>query len=737
MKKALALMLGCVLTATAFIGAHATTPTASYVPGSYTASVKGFGGDVSITVTVDDSAITSVTATGDNETPGVGSKAVEQLPAKILEAQSAEVDAVSGCTVSSEALIAAAKLALSEAQGQTGGKVSFVPGEYTAVAQGHNGTVTVKTVFSENAIENIEVVKHFDTPGVHVKALIDDLPAKIIEQQSLAVDTIAGATVSSNALLSAVKKCVEQAQGNTALLMIPTEKPAPGAAEYTADVIVIGAGGAGLAAAQSANELGASVIVLEKEGYVGGNTMVSGGIFNCPDPELQSKVQMTEGVIAVVESALNEQPVSEEHARLIAAVQADYDAWKAAGSEGLFDSINWFALQTWNGGDKVADLSLVYTMSANAFDTMEWLKTLGWSHTEKVSQGAGALYQRTHQNSDLLGTGMIKAFTNAFASTSNLEIFYNTTAEDLIMDGGKCVGVTATDKDGNTYTFKANNGVVIATGGFGRNLEMINKYNTSGKWPDLSSITCTNMPGITGDGILMAESVGAALRDMDQIQLLMTTQPVTGNCVYAYVAPENVAGYLFLNAEGERFIGEDGRRDDISLAVLRQTDAIFYMLESGDVIKDPENTTDLIGVPLQECIDAGAILYGETLEELCENVGWKYETVKGVLDSYNANVDANAIKDEYGRSLFTIKLENGPWYAIPRTPSVHHTMGGIVIDTDARVMNTEGNAIAGLYAAGEVTGGIHGANRMGGNALVDCLTFGRIAGRSVVSDSNK
>ena len=226
----------------------------------------------------------------------------------------------------------------------------------------------------------------------------------------------------------------------------------------------------------------------------------------------------------------------------------------------------------------------------------------------------------------------------------------------------------------------------------------------------------------------MAQSVGAALRDMDQIQLLQTTQPGTGNCVYAYVAPKEAAGYLFFNKEGHRFIGEDGRRDDISLAALAQTDALFYMLESSDVITDPDNQYDLLGVPMSECINAGAIIVGDTLEALCEKVGWDYEIVKAQIDEYNANVDANALKDEYGRALFTIKQENGPWYAIPRTPSVHHTMGGVVINADTQVLDENGNAIPGLLAAGEVTGGIHGANRVGGNALVDCITYGRIAG---------
>ena len=378
-----------------------------------------------------------------------------------------------------------------------------------------------------------------------------------------------------------------------------------------ADIIVIGGGGAGLSAAVAATDEGASVIVVEKEGYVGGNTLVSGGIFNCPDPEMQKEVEMTAGVASLVETALAEEPVSEEHAELIAAVQKEYDEYKASGATYLFDSVNWFCLQTWNAGDKVADLSLLYTMCDNSYDTLNWLNSMGWQYQDEIKQGAGSLYQRTHASVDHAGVGFINAFMDTLATRSGAQIVYNTTAEELIM--------------------------------------------------------------------------------------------------------------------------EDGRRDDISLAALDQSDALFYMVESSNVIEDPNELYDLLGVPMAECINAGAIIVGDTLEDLCSKLGWDYETVKAQIDSYNENVENNAVSDEFGRTLFTIKQEGDPWYAIPRTPSIHHTMGGVVINTDTQVLDTEGNAIPGLYAAGEVTGGIHGANRVGGNALVDCITYGRIAGRTVAA----
>ncbi len=705
----------------------------AYAAGTYQQTVKGMNGDIVVDVTFGEAALESVVIVSQNETPGLGDVALKTLAEAMSAAKSADVDSVAGATVSSDALKLAVAQAGAAASGLEHAVAQFVPGTYTTTAQGHNGAVTVETTFTADRIEQIKVVNHFESQGVYEKALLTQLPQQIIEHQSLAVDSITGATVASNALISAVKAAAEQAGCDVTALMTAPEKSAPETTAYTADVIIIGAGGAGLSAAVAATQEGASVILIEKEGYVGGNTLVSGGIFNCPDPAMQKEVEMTAGVKLLVETALAETPVSDAHAQLIAKVREQYEAHVAAGNTYLFDSVEWFTLQTWNAGDKVADLELVYTMCENSYDTLTWLNDLGWTFQQGIRQGAGSLYQRTHSSVDHAGVGFINAL-NAGIKGSNAQIIFDTEATELVMKDGQCVGVLAKDRSGNQLTFNANKNVILATGGFARNTEMLEKYNTSGKWPDLTKITGTNMPGITGDGIRMAEAVGAALRDMDQIQLLQTTQPGTGNCVYAYVAPKEAAGYLFLNAEGKRFIGEDGRRDDISLAALAQTDALFYMLESSDVITDPDNQYDLLGVPMSECINAGAIFKGETLEALCAQVGWDYATVQAEVDAYNANVDANALKDEYGRALFTIKQENGPWYAIPRTPSVHHTMGGVVINAKTEVLDTQGNVIEGLLAAGEVVGGIHGGNRVGGNALVDCITYGRIAGQQAVND---
>lgn len=244
----------------------------------------------------------------------------------------------------------------------------------------------------------------------------------------------------------------------------------------------------------------------------------------------------------------------------------------------------------------------------------------------------------------------------------------------------------------------------------------------------------SNLPAIKGDGIRLAKGAGADLRDMDQIQLLFTCDPKTGMVNPGNFKPKGTAGYIFVNQEGERFVKEDGRRDEICLAILEQTDEISYMVQSADSGVDYETTTDVAGVPIKYSIEntEDLIYYGETLEEAAEAANIPYDVIKATVDDYNKLVDENATTDEFGRSLFTVKLENGPWYIVPRAPAVHHTMGGVVIDEGCHVLNENGELIEGLLAAGEVVGGIHGSNRLGGNAIVDTVVFGRTAGLEAV-----
>ncbi len=494
-------------------------------------------------------------------------------------------------------------------------------------------------------------------------------------------------------------------------------------------MVIVGGGGAGLAAAITAVQEGASVILVEKAPFLGGNFLVMGGIYNTPDQELQSKVTMSDTVKASVEAAISAEPVNEEHKAAMAAVKADYEAWKAAGSVGLFDSNAWFSLQTWNSGDKVANKTLVDILANNSYDGYQWVKSLGVAFEDKVTQGAGSLYQRTHGSLRSDGSLFVNAYVDTLKKTpESCEILMETEAREFIMDGKTVVGVTAVDTDGNTYTITANNGVVLTTGGFAGNVELRQKYCEGEKWKDLGTgVMTTNLKTVTGDGILMAEKIGASFVDMDQLQLLHLGNPFTGSTKgmvpYKGRSSDDV---IFVNAEGNRFVAEDQRRDVMCNAIIQQPGAYYWIIHDSAGI-DPDS--DLV----KEYLKGNYMYRADTLEELAELIDVPVANLKGAVDEYNAAYDSG--KDEHcGRTLFTLRLGQGPWFAAKRVASAHHTMGGVEIDENAQVLYADGSVIPGLYAAGEVTGGIHGGNRVGGNAVVDTVVFGRIAGASAANN---
>lgn len=611
---------------------------------------------------------------------------------------------------------------------------------FEGVGKGMGGDVKLAVTVEEGRITAIDVVSHNESAGISDPAFAQ-IPQAIIDNQSLAIDVVAGATLTSNGILGAV-----EAAAAAAGLDVDALKAAPVAKteavyenEMTADVVVIGAGGAGLAAATAAKQNGASVIVIEKMGTVGGNSIICGGIYNTPDADLQQNVEMSDSVKSLVENALNETPVNDAHAELIAAVKADYEAYQAAGAKGLFDSANWYALQTWNGGDKVADLDLVKQMANLSYDGLKWIESLGMEFRNSIGQGAGSLWQRTHTSIMQQGTGFLSTYVNCIANSDKITMLLSTTGTKLIQDeSGRVTGVVCTDKAGNTFNISAAKGVILATGGFAANSKMVQENNTSGKWSDLSKVATTNRFQCSqGDGITMAVEAGASLTDMDQIQLLYFGNIVNGQITkYPQRDVSGTDQIIFINKEGKRFVNEGARRDVICLASFEQTDGMFYMLESGDgdqyvdIHSDEWRSAD--GFTFSYLEENGYVIAAETLEELAEKLGCQYEDLKATLDAFNESVETGV--DEFGRTLYSTKLENGPWVATPRQACVHHTMGGVTIDPQTHVLDTDGNAIPGLYAAGEITGGIHGANRLGGNAVVDTVVFGKLAGENAATE---
>ncbi len=564
-------------------------------------------------------------------------------------------------------------------------------GTFEASAKGNNGDVTVAVSLDGIKITDVKIVKHAETPGISDKA-ISDLPAAIVANQTTNLDTISGATNSSKAILSAARAALTKAGAKDTDFSVKAEKKVAADVEKTADVIIIGGGGAGLAAAVSAAQNGASVIVVEKTAAVGGNTIACGGIYNAPDPALQ----------------------------------------KPAGVE---DSVDLFVKQTWEAGDKLGNINLVKVLCGNAYDGLQWLKSLGVKFEDKITMGPGSLYKRTHCSIKPLGTGFIDAYKEALSKDSNVEILLTTTAKELIEENGKVTGVKALGETGNNVTLHANKAVILSTGGFAGNVELRQKYNTSGKWSDLGpNVKTTNMAGVTGDGIFMAQAVHANLIDMYQIQLLHMGNPKSG-AISGICEPLKTAGTIFINQEGKRFVREDGRRDDMCAAILKQTGSKMYVIESGEAIPDYKTAKTLDGSPLTQWIDSGDVFEADTLEELAKKINVPADALKATIESYNKSIDTKKDEDGFGRELLEVKFTKGPWYANPRVPSAHHTMGGVQIDTECHVIGENGKIIPGLFAAGEVTGGIHGTNRVGGNAVVDTVVFGRIAGTQAAKNT--
>lgn len=558
---------------------------------------------------------------------------------------------------------------------------AFTAGTYQATVQAHNGDLSVEVVVDEETIQSVVILDHNESVGI-ADGAIERIPLMIVESQSLAVDTISGATITSNAIIAAVTEALKQAGGDIAKLSIknPIETQKGETEVHTADVIIIGGGGAGLAAAVSAHQNGASVIVLEKMSRLGGNTILAGGAFNAVDPVRQK-------------------------------------------AQGIEDSTDKHFQQTMEGGDNKGNPVLVRILVDNAYDAIVWLEELGMKFNDEVFTVLGGMWPRAHKPSTPLGTGFISTYENYIANNEGITVLLNTTALELIVEEGRVVGVKAEDLDSDVI-LNANNGVIMATGGFSSNSAMLEKYNEV--WPSLANAKTTNHPGATGDGLVMAEAIGASLIGLSDIQLLPMGDPITGSL--RGNIEQGVENRIFVNKEGNRFVDEGARRDVMTRALMEQTDSwLWIVLDAKNYpTKDTKNN---FNETIDDLITQGRAFKGDTLEELAEQIGVDAENLKKAVEEFNQAV-ASGKPDAFGRTLFGAPIDTPPYYAAARIPTVHHTMGGIEINEFTQVLNTKGEIIPGLFAAGEVTGGIHGSNRLGGNALADIAVFGRIAGEN-------
>ena len=585
-------------------------------------------------------------------------------------------------------------------------------------AKGFGGDVTVTLTLADGKITGCTAEGKDETEGVGSTA-IDQLPGAIAESGSIAVDGVAGATVTSNAIKEAAAAALTAAGLNPADFQTAVAASGEKAEDSTveADVVIVGAGGAGMTAAITAANEGKSVVVVESQAMVGGNSVRATGGMNAAKTVYQDEntFEQAAGVEKTLASAA-EKYADNETITALAATVAEQWATYQANPTGYFDSVELMELDTMIGGKGINDPALVETLCEGTADAIDWLDENGIT-LHNVSSFGGASVKRIHRpvGDDgkvvSVGSYMIPRLQQA-CEKAGVQILLSTTAEEILTDGGKAVGIKATGATGETVTINAK-AVILASGGFGANLDMVVEYK-----PELKGFMTTNAPGILGQGIAMAQAIGADTVDMDQIQIHPTVQYDSAALITEGLRGD---GAILVNAEGKRFIDEVGTRDVVSAAEVAQTGGYSWLVVD-------QKMADASSV-IQGYIKKGYTVEGKTYEELAEAMGVDSAAFAETMANWNQCV-ADKTDAEFGRTSFANPLDTAPYYAIKVTAGVHHTMGGLKIDTNTEVLDADGNAIPGLFAAGEITGGVHGANRLGGNAVADFTVFGRIAGKA-------
>lgn len=610
--------------------------------------------------------------------------------------------------------------------------VNAKDGTYTASEVGRNGEIKVQVQIKNNKIANVKILDWSETHPVADQTKTELLP-NIVKNQSYNVANISGATLSSFAIKAAVRDCLKQA-GLDVKEFGKAAAKAPQSSETkveNADVVIVGAGGAGLSAAVTAAMAGKKVVLLEKNGFAGGNTSVSGGCFNVANVN-QDNIKMTEGQKKIVEGILAEKPLNPLHQELINKLKKQWNEYTASGSNKLFDSPELHALQTWKSGDRKANLELVYTLTQNVKPMMKELEGIGFEWRPNANQFVGALWPRSNRAANFKsGVGYVDTFLQ-YIKDKNLpvQLLLSTKANDLIIKDGRVAGVMAQAKNGTKYVLNAADGVILTTGGFGANVKMRNEYDELWGKKLGETTPTTNLPSATGDGISLAKKAGAGLTQMGWIQLFPAGDPTTG--ATSFKLGENSC--IYVNKNGKRYVNESERRDVLAKANLAQEGGVFYVISSAKRALVDKDGRNAYGVKVADILKSGKSYKADTLEELAQKAGINGKNLVETVKRWN-EFCKKGTGDEMGRPtcMDDHRLdEGGPYYATLMTPSVHHTMGGVTINKKAQVLNEAGNVIPGLYAAGEVTGGIHGTNRVGCNAVPDALVFGRIAALNFV-----
>lgn len=568
----------------------------------------------------------------------------------------------------------------------------YTPGTYTGTAAGKNGDVKVEVTFSANAIDSVKVVEHSETAGISDGA-IENIPAAIVENQSLAVDTVSGATITSDAILKAVADAVAQAGGDVeALKNVAAPAGEKEAKELSADVIVVGGGGAGMAAATRLAQLGKSVILVEKSGFLGGAISVSGG----NQVVMGSQLQIDNGVADdSVESMV-----------------ADFEA---------------------NGANK-NNKEILTLFAENVGATTDWLvASCGITFEEGLHQ----LGEYSH-NRELAYTGGGAGFAEAMRKAveeAGVQVLLNTKAESLIADNGTVTGVKAASSDAD-YTLTAGD-VVLATGGYGANKDMLTD--------EMKSALYYGPASSTGEGIQMAQAVGAQTANMEYGKRYPNGIEVSEGMAKSTIAG-NIVGWtmsaILVNKDGNRVVNEKASNRTILEEELKQEGGELYLLldaETFEAWKAKLAPAGISDADIEKYLEANGtttpvFAHGETLEEAAAAAGINADNLKATVEKYNGFV-AKGSDDDFGRAAtyLTKTIGEGPYYIVEQKPRFATTMGGLVINTSMQVLNEAGEPISGLYAAGENCGQVMGDDSPSGANNAWALTSGKLAADAIAA----
>ena len=568
------------------------------------------------------------------------------------------------------------------AAGTLSASVFAAPTTVEGTGVGKHGDITVAVTFDAGKIQDIKIVKNAENP-ILAKKVFTDLKDQVVALSSTDVDLISGATFSAKGFIDAVNDAAKKA----GVTLAKTDKKAlkkaarelPKTSNY--DVVVIGAGGAGFSAAITARNAGANVVLLEKMPAVGGNSLISGAEMNVAGNWVQPKLGIND------------------------------------------DSPELHAQDTFKGGDGKGDMKVINVMTHEALDAAKWCRDyLGVRfEDDNLFFFGGHSRKRALIPVGHTGTEFIAKF-QAKADELGIPVITNMKAEELIKNkDGRVVGVKAT-MDGSEYTFNAKGGVVLATGGFGANPEMVKKYN-----PKIDErFKTTDAPGSTGEALYMAERAGAELVNMGYIQTYPICDPISG--AIELIADARFDGAIMLNQEGKRFVEELQRRDVLSEAILKQTGQYCWVLWNDNIGKI-SNTVKAHANEYEAFTKQGIMTTCDDLKCIADFTKIPFDqlqkTVKRVSDMAGKGNDK-----DFNHRAGLMDMQQGKYYVIKAVPSTHHTMGGVRINEKAEALTAEGKVIPGLWAAGEVTGVTHGTNRLGGNAYTDIIVFGRIAGEA-------